>query len=131
MKSTTKSSAGFTLVELLIVIAVIGILTSTVLSSINTARQKARIASVQASLKSVQTVGLVCIESGSDLNAATTSNLICDDATSTWPTLQTVGNWVYDTGCSFDGDVSDGTFILCAQGDGVTVTCTEERCTTG
>ena len=41
-------SRGFTLIELLVVIAIIGILSSTVLASLNTARAKARDASIKA-----------------------------------------------------------------------------------
>ncbi|MBP6868685.1 MAG: prepilin-type N-terminal cleavage/methylation domain-containing protein [Candidatus Pacebacteria bacterium] len=48
-----KYNKGFTLVELLIVIAIIGILSSVVLSSLNTARLKARDARRVADFKSV------------------------------------------------------------------------------
>jgi prepilin-type N-terminal cleavage/methylation domain-containing protein len=52
MKKTTK--AAFTLVELLVVISIIGLLSSVVLASLNSARVKARDARRQADMKELQ-----------------------------------------------------------------------------
>ncbi len=52
MKMNLKK--GFTLIELLVVVAIIGILASVVLASLNTARNKGKDASAQASMSSLR-----------------------------------------------------------------------------
>lgn len=126
-----KINKGFTLVELLVVIAIIGILSSVVFASLNSARTKARIASAQSSLGSIQAGATICINDALPLAAPTASNnggggAICTGSSTNWLTLPT--GWIYSITVS--SDTSAGTFSYSASGDNKTVTCTQASCTT-
>ncbi len=49
-----KPNAGFTLLELLVAIAIIGILSAVILASLNSAREKGRVAAAQSQLEQIE-----------------------------------------------------------------------------
>ncbi len=90
---------GFTLVELLVVIAIIGILSSVAVINLNSARNKAKSAAVQATVAQLTTPAIVCLDSGQNLNTiASNSGLetadLCNSATAVtvnWPKINQHG----------------------------------------
>ncbi len=120
-----KTNKGFTLIELLVVIAIIGILSAVVLTSLGSARTKARVAAAEATLRGILPGAIICDDDAGTLAAATVGNDICSAPSgSLWPALPT--GWAYGT--ITDATAGDGTFSFEATGDSTTITCTETGC---
>ncbi len=124
-----KKEKAFTLIEILIVMAIIGILASVVIRSVTRAKPLAQEAKTMASLRSAQQVATFCMDDHANLNTPDIANLICAGQKN-WPAPVGYG-WSYgDAGsCGFDGDVSDNTFLYCATDGTTVITCTQNGCT--
>ncbi len=105
----TSGSTGFTLVELLVVVAIIGILSSIVLASLNGARQKGRDAKRIADVKQMQLALELYYDANSSYPSATDFNngiLVTDGYIAVMPVdpLNTAPNtYSYYSGLNADG----------------------------
>jgi prepilin-type N-terminal cleavage/methylation domain-containing protein len=130
MKKHTKKS-GFTLIEILVVIAIIAILVTAILISLNGSRKKARINAAKTELKSAMTAVVMCNITGtaSVPGSDTGGGVICAGSIPTWPVL----SWGYKyTDFNLMKYLGDCNFSVSTNGDNasgsLTCDCKSQLC---
>ncbi|SRR2546425_4008735 len=124
----TRSQRGFTLVELMIVVAVIGILTAIAIPLYADIQARARIAKAQADTRALASAATVYMShmgfvpsALAELTVVVTNNLN-QTAGPFLPSLPTTpANWTPSAGYAYTGSTAAGTFNISASGDGATV----------
>lgn len=102
---------GFTLIELMTVIAIIGILAGVVLVSTKSASEKSKRASALTTLSSVLPEMVTCQDDGFGLNAYNTASLICNDTdtpqshNAKWPDISKTG-WIVTANSATNAQIS-------------------------
>ena len=97
---SNKGIKGFTLIELLVVIAIVGVLSAVVISSLNSAREKAKIIAAKSEISQlIKAIEVARNETGKTLYAITLDNCTkCHGATAYTTSIQriiTAGGGVY------------------------------------
>ncbi len=126
MKKKQRNEKGFTLMELLTVIAIIGILAATITMSLSGQRKRAKLTSAMETGRSVMPVAVECYLTNKTFstwtNTSTGGGVICAGTTAIWPSLGTTG-CVYanldDTNKRWRISCDSGaTFVSCFAKDG-------------
>lgn len=127
---------GFTLVELLVVVSIIGILTTLVVANLNSARERARDANRKSDLRNIQTALRLYYNDIGNYPTSSSGNIVGCDGTCTWGSEWSNAGIVYMN--TLPGDplsdetytytyVDDDTYTLSACLENAS----DDKCTTG
>jgi len=124
-----RKGVGFTLIELMAVVAIISILALIVIYGVSDARKHARLSSAQSMLLSARPVAQACVDDGKEITDPSIGpSLICQGNVDAWQALP--AGWTYGVGCTFSTNASTARFTYCASDVGWTVTCDQSNCVT-
>lgn len=130
MNATFSSKKkGFTALEILLVIAIIGILLGIVFLSYSKYLERAEIAALKTSVNSTSAAVMICNSENLEFYDPEyyTDQPICDDSEVHWPNLTEVVENAAWGGCDTEQDGDH--FRYCAVlGASITISCTEYGC---
>lgn len=117
-----NSSKGFTLIEVLLTMVIIGILGAVVFVTIGNQRQKARVTAALQSVQGVPDFAHECNFLKKPLETPTAGNPICSGSTSRWPDVakSSSGECAYDNSGFVGADYS---FLVDCSEAGRKITC--------
>ena len=129
MFNSLKKDKGFSLVEMMIVIAIMGILSAVVSASLVKARPKARLGSAQAQLSSLHPSLVICQNDLQEVDftavAPVVGDKICSTANDTAIFQALPGHWSYTTS-SIVGTIK----AVSDEGDFWEIECSDSGCVT-
>ncbi len=114
MKKNLSLKKGFTLIELMIVIAIIGILAGVVTVSMKSSVDKSKRASAMTSAASVLPELVTCADDGGVASVPTANSDICTGvaghANADWPNISAKTGWNYG---ATNGTLAAGNYVFC------------------
>ncbi len=131
-----NNKRGFTLVELLLVMAIIGILAGVIFMAISPARQRARMTNFKEQVNSINTAATLCVDGGGTIQSAAPGGDMCSTAgTQVVPAMKFCDNGApltnSITGLSNPSNEGYSFSMSCnsSGSGGCTGTCTVDGCT--
>jgi len=116
-----KNDKGFTLVELLLVMAIIGILAGLVFIMIGPSRKKARITAFKKTMSDITAAATNCVDNGGEIQNNAPGQPICDDGNGD---DYGIGNIPTIKSCGGGGELSDGLTVSGETSDDFVITYT-------
>jgi type IV pilus assembly protein PilA len=118
-KMTNKAQKGFTLIELMIVVAIIGILAAVALPAYKTYTDRAKFSEVVIATSSAKSAVIICLQSGKGCGALTAANSV---VTAGWANGANVTSVTVSIALVDDGNNSEPAVLIPSPGGEIIIT---------